>query len=52
MFKLVEKKIRVNTEKVLKRAKQNGVKPRDAAMEIAVERVREAMVKKDKKIKG
>ncbi len=46
MFKLVEKKIRVNTEKVLKRSKKNNTKPRDAAMEIAVERVREAMKKR------
>ncbi len=52
MFKLIEKKIKANTEKVLKRAKQNGVKPRDAAMEIAVERVREAMKKKGNKVKA
>ncbi|HLD42341.1 MAG TPA: Glu/Leu/Phe/Val dehydrogenase, partial [archaeon] len=43
MFKLVEKKIRVNTEKVLKLSKQKGIKPRDAAMEIAVERVKSAI---------
>ena len=49
MFSLVERKIRVNTEKILKRAKQKKIKPRDAAMEIAVESVREAMKKKDKK---
>ncbi len=48
MFKIVEKKIRINTEKVLKRAKQNGIKPRDAAMEIAKEIVLEAMRKKAK----
>ncbi len=46
MFKLVEKKIISNTKKVLSRSKKNGVKPRDSAMEIAVERVREAMEKK------
>ena len=46
MFKLVEKKIRVNTSKVLKRAKSAGTKPRDAAMELAKERVLEAMKKK------
>ena len=43
MFKLVEKKSRVNTEKVLKLSKQKGIKPRDAAMEIAVERVKSAI---------
>ncbi len=46
MFKLVEKKIRRNTELVLKRSGKNGTKPRDAAMEIAVERVKKAMEKK------
>ena len=46
MFKLVEKKIRVNTSNVLKRAKSAGTKPRDAAMELAKERVLEAMRKK------
>jgi len=46
MFKTIEKKIRVNTEKVLKRSRKNGVKPRDSAMEIAVERIREAMMKR------
>ncbi len=43
MFKLVERKIKSNTELVLKRSFQKKIKPRDAAMEIAKERVREAM---------
>lgn len=46
MFKLVEKKIKSNTEQVLKRSTEKGVKPRDAAIEIAVERVRRAMRRK------
>jgi glutamate dehydrogenase/leucine dehydrogenase len=43
MFKLVERKIKKNTKLVLKRAKEKQIKPRDAALEIAKERVREAM---------
>jgi len=39
MFKLVEKKIVKNTTLVLEKAKKNGTKLRDAAMQIAVERV-------------
>ncbi len=46
MFRLVEKKIKANTNKVLKRAKKENVHPRDAAMSIAVERVKAAMEKK------
>ncbi len=46
MFKLVEKKIRVNTDLVLKKSKSSATKPRDAAMELAKERVLEAMKKK------
>ncbi len=46
MFRLVEKKIKANTKKVLKRAKKEGMYPRDTAMAIAVERVRAAMEKK------
>lgn len=45
MFKLVEEKIRKNTKLVLEHSQKEKVKPRDAAMEIAVERVREAMKK-------
>lgn len=43
MFKLVEKKITKNVKKVLRKAKKDEVKPRDAALEIAKERVRKAM---------
>jgi glutamate dehydrogenase/leucine dehydrogenase len=39
MFRLVEKKIRKNTDIVLRHAKNRGVKPRDAALEIARDRV-------------
>ncbi len=46
MFKLVEKKVKANTKKVLKRAKAEKIYPREAAMSIAVERVRQAMEKK------
>lgn len=48
MFKLVEEKIRRNTEIVLKRAKDNKTDPRNAAMMIAQERVKKAMEKRDK----
>lgn len=46
MFRLVENKITANTKKILKRAKKDGVKPRDAAESIAKERVLKAMEKK------
>ena len=46
MFSLVEKKIKKNTRLVLKDAKKKGWTPRDAALEIAKNRVREAMQKK------
>lgn len=45
MFQLVEQKIVKNTELVLKTAKAKNMDPRDAAMEIAIERVRKAMKK-------
>ena len=44
-FELIEKKIVKNTKLVLKRAKKLNVKPRDAALEIAKERVLKAMSK-------
>jgi len=47
MFKLVEKKDKANTKKVLKRVKADKIYPRDAAMGIAVERVRTAMIKRE-----
>ncbi len=46
MFGLVEKKIRANTRTVLKRAAREGLEPRDAAMAIAIERVKNAMQKR------
>lgn len=46
MFKLVEKKIRRNTEITLEKSRQKNIKPRDAAMEIAKERVLKAMEKR------
>ncbi len=46
MLSLVEKKIKKNTLLVLEKAKKDKVKPRDAAMEIAMKRVREAMKKR------
>ncbi|HHT9121118.1 MAG TPA: Glu/Leu/Phe/Val family dehydrogenase [Candidatus Hypogeohydataceae bacterium YC41] len=42
MFEMVERKIKNNTRTVLEHARSKGIKPRDAAMEIAVERVRKA----------
>ena len=46
MLGLVEKKVRKNTLLVLETAEKDKIKPRDAAMEIAVKRVREAMRKR------
>ncbi|MDP2908267.1 MAG: Glu/Leu/Phe/Val dehydrogenase [Nanoarchaeota archaeon] len=43
MFRLVEQKVRKNTDLVLKTAKKDAVLPRDAAMKIAQERVRKKM---------
>lgn len=43
MFDMVKRKVKKNTRTVLEYGRDNGMKPRDAAMEIAVERVREAM---------
>lgn len=40
MFRLVERKIKKNTDLVLKRAKNKNIKPRDAALEIAIKRVK------------
>lgn len=45
MFELVEEKIKKNTKIVLDRAKKENIKPRDAALVIAKERVRKAMEK-------
>lgn len=46
MLETVEKKITRNTRLVLELAGKSNIKPRDAAMEIAVERVRKAMEKR------
>ena len=43
MFKIVEEKIRKNTALVLKHAKESKITAREAALEIAKERVRKAM---------
>jgi glutamate dehydrogenase/leucine dehydrogenase len=48
MFKLVEEKIKKNTKLVLENAKKNKIKPRDAGMEIAVKRVKDAMKERTK----
>ncbi len=47
MFDMVEKKIKKNTKLVLEASKKGKIKPRDAAMEIAVGRVRKAMNRKN-----
>ncbi|MEM3454984.1 MAG: Glu/Leu/Phe/Val dehydrogenase [Candidatus Micrarchaeia archaeon] len=39
MFKLVEKKITSNVKKVLVLSRKEGIKPRDAAMKIALQRI-------------
>ncbi len=46
MFELVQKKIRKNTKLVLQLAKKENIKPRDAALSIAQDRVKKAMEKK------
>ncbi len=46
MFEIVDEKISKNTKLVLKRADEKGVKPRDAAMAFAKERVLKTMKKK------
>jgi len=43
MFKLVEEKIKANVELVLETAQADHIMPREAAMEIAKQRVKEAM---------
>ncbi|MBI4018356.1 MAG: Glu/Leu/Phe/Val dehydrogenase [Candidatus Aenigmarchaeota archaeon] len=43
MFELVENKITRNTKRVLEHARKTGAAPRDAAMNLAFERVRKAM---------
>ena len=43
-FETIEEKIRVNTEEVLANAKKNGSLPRQAAVSLATERVKRAMI--------
>ena len=43
VFPLIEKKIKENTQTVLDHAEREDLKPRDAALEIAKDRVRKAM---------
>jgi glutamate dehydrogenase (NAD(P)+) len=42
-FQAIEEKIRTNTEQVLQETRRRGVLPRQAAVDLAVERVRRAM---------
>lgn len=46
MFAIVKRKMEKNTELVLKRAEKDNVKPRNAALMIAKERVKKAMLKR------
>ncbi|MGB3648209.1 MAG: Glu/Leu/Phe/Val dehydrogenase, partial [Desulfobulbales bacterium] len=43
VFQSIEEKLRRNTQMVLDRMKNEGVLPRQAAVELATERVRKAM---------
>lgn len=52
MFKLVEEKVTKNTEEVLTLSEKNKIKPRDAALKIAQDRVKKAMEKDKVKIKN
>ena len=49
MQKLVKKKLTKNTHLVLNTAMKKNISPRQAAMKIATDRVRKAMIKRDKK---
>ncbi len=51
MYKTVKDKITKNTEMVLLKAKKEGINPRDAANEIATQRIKLAMVKRAKSLK-
>jgi glutamate dehydrogenase (NAD(P)+) len=51
MFKMVEEKVVKNTAKVLRVAKKQGIKPRDAAIHVALERIKKKMEKKASKAK-
>ncbi len=51
MYKTVKDKITKNTELVLSKARKEGINPRDAANEIATQRVKLAMIKRAKSLK-
>ena len=46
MMEMVKERVVRNTHLVLEKSKSKDIKPRDAAMDIAVERVRDAMRKR------
>jgi len=46
IFRLIERKIKNNTKIVLERAEEEGVNPRDVALKISQERIKEAMAKR------
>jgi len=47
MFKMVESKVVKNTTKVLRVAKKQGIKPRDAAIHVAIERIKKKTASKN-----
>ncbi len=49
-FKMIEEKINTNTELVLKYAEEKNIIPREAALEIAKERMKTAMEKRQEKV--
>ena len=49
LFRSVEEKVVKNTAKVLRVAKRQKIKPRDAAMHVALERIKKKMEKKASK---
>lgn len=51
MYKTVKDKITKNTQIVLTKSKKEGINPRNAANEIALARVKEAMLKRAKSLK-
>ncbi|MEM4590047.1 MAG: Glu/Leu/Phe/Val dehydrogenase, partial [Candidatus Micrarchaeia archaeon] len=52
MFKLVEKKITSNVKKVLVLSRKEGIKPRDAAMKIALQRIEKKIIDNKNKDAG
>lgn len=51
MYKTVRDKITKNTELVLSKSEKDNINPRDAANKIAIDRVKEAMLKRVKSLK-